>query len=142
MAESLQLKLKVSTDAHKDVFEVVCARVVRIQLGLMLECLRTEFCWLKNVRYEVGVMCPVCCQGGVVNYCPTHYKQGCEQEECLHFWSECDLRSATKFVRCQEDRVEVKQFAPWFATLDEKVNTLRLRHANTLYREIVFFPVS
>ena len=127
--ECLQSKLNLSADINYGAFEVACARAVRRQLGLMLECMRKEFCWLKNMMYELGVICPVCCQECKVNYCCTHHKQCCEQEECLHFWSESDLRSANQFIRCrrcaaaQSDKVYVKQFAPWFDPLDEQVNT-------------------
>ena len=115
-AECLQSKLNLSADINYGAFEVACARAVRRQLGLMLECMRKEFCWLKNMMYELGVICPVCCQECKVNYCCTHHKQCCEQEECLHFWSESDLRSANQFIRCrrcaaaQSDKVYVKRF--------------------------------
>ena len=131
-AECLQSKLNLSADINYGAFEVACARAVRRQLGLMLECMRKEFCWLKNMMYDLGVICPVCCQECKVNYCCTHHKQCCEQEECLHFWSESDLRSANQFIRCrkcaaaQSDKAYVKQFAPWFDPLDEQVNTLSL----------------
>ena len=128
--EYLQSKLNLSADTNYGAFEVACARAVRRQLALMLECMRKEFCWLKKMKYEVSVICPVCCQGRKVNYCSTHLKQCCEQEECLHFWSEPDLRSAKQFIRCrryaaaQSDKVNVKMFAPWIEPLDEQVNTL------------------
>ena len=130
--ECLQSKLNRSADANYDVFEVACARAVRRQLELMLECMRREFCWMKNVEYELGVICPVCCQERKVYYCCVHHKQCCEQEECLHFWSESDLRSANQFIRCrryaaaQSSKVYVKQFAPWIKISDEQVNTLLL----------------
>ena len=132
LTESFQSKLDISADVNCDAFEVVCTRAVRRQLGLMLECMRKEFWWLKNMKYELGVMCPVCCQGRLLNYCNTHHKQGCEQEECLHFWSESDLRSTKQFVRCRKcptaknNKVHVKQFAPWISeTSDEQVSTLQ-----------------
>ena len=129
MAEGLQSKLNISADARHGAFEVACARAVQRQLGLMLESMRKEFCWLKNMTYEMSVICPVCCQGGVVKYCRTHHKQGCKREECLHFWSESELRSAKQFIICTRsatalsNKVEVKQFEPWFAAPDEQVNT-------------------
>ena len=116
--------LNTSTDA----FEVSCARAVYRQLGLMLECMRKEFCWLRNMRYEVCVICPICCQRGLVNYCRTHHKQSCQRDECLHFWSESELRSANHFIICTrsatalKNKVHVKRFAAWFASPDEPVN--------------------
>ena len=56
-------------------FEVFCAREVFRQLVLLLECLRKEFSWLRRIRYQAGVICPVCCHERLVNYCPTHHKQ-------------------------------------------------------------------
>ena len=128
LTDSFQSKLNISVDIHYDAFEVACARAVRRHLGLMLECMRKEFCWLRNMKYEVGVMCPVCCQGRLLKYCCTHHKQGCEQEECLHFWSESDLRSNKQFLRCRKcatakfNKVHVKQIAPWIETPGEQVN--------------------
>ncbi|KAL9963881.1 hypothetical protein ACROYT_G027434 [Oculina patagonica] len=118
LADSLQSKLTLSADASQDTFDVTCARAVSRQLGLMLESMRNEFCWLKNMRYEVSFICPVCCEGGSVNYCRTHCAQGCKQEECLHFWSEtqlCNTKSitCTKSAVAQNNRVPIEQFAPW-----------------------------
>ena len=132
LTENFQSKMNISANTHYDPFEVACARAVRRQLGLMLECMRKEFSWLKNMKYEEGFICWICCQGHAVKYCCIHHKQGCEQEECLHFWSESDLRSAKQFVRCRRcatakiDKVHVKQFAPWISeTSDEQVNALQ-----------------
>ena len=133
LAESLSSKLNMSADVHYDAFEVACARAVRRKLGLMLECMRNEFCWLKNMKYETGFICSICCQGHAVKYCSTHHKQGCELEECLHFWSESDLHTAKQFIRCSRcatakiNKVHVKQFAPWISetSADTQVNTLQ-----------------
>ena len=137
-AEDLQSKLTISADANHDAFEVACAQAVRRQLGLMLECIRKEFCWLKNMRYEVGVICPVCCTRSVVNYCRTHHQQACKQEECLHFWSESELRSAKQVVVCtksaaaQNSKVQVKQFAPWLAIDEHDGRVLPLGEGKTV----------
>ena len=133
LAGGLKSTMNISADNHHDTFEASCARAVRRQLGLLLECMRKEFCWMRNMKYEVRFMCPVCCQGGSVKYCCTHHKKACTQEECLHFWSEFDLRSDKQVIRCrrcptvQNDRVKVKGFSPWFATPGGEVNT----HAST-----------
>ena len=131
LTERSQSKLNISANTHYDAFEVACARAVRRKLGLMLQCMREEFCWLKNMKYVEGFICSICCQGHAVKYCNTHHKQDCEQEECLHFWSEADLRRANQFVRCrkcatsQSDKVDVKHFAPWISeTSDKQVNAL------------------
>ena len=121
-------KLTISADVHHDAFETACARAVRRQLGLMLECMRKEFCWMKNMRYKLGVICPVCCKGTVVTYCCTHRRHNCEREECLHFWFESELRSAktsiicTKSATAKNNKIHVKQFAAWFPSQDEQVN--------------------
>ena len=121
LTECLQSKLNLSAVPNYDGFEEACARVVRRQLVLMLECMREEFFWFKNMKYKVGVICSVCCQESKANYCCKHHKQWwCEQEECLHFISESDLRKAKDFIRClrcptaEMNKVHVKRFAPWF----------------------------
>ena len=104
-----------------------CAFAVRKQLGLMLECMRNEFCWLRNMRYEMCVICPVCCQGNRVGFCRTHRVQGCNEEQCLHFLSEAELCSdkytiiCSKSASAQNIRVEVMLFEPWFVLQGQKV---------------------
>ncbi|KAL9963773.1 hypothetical protein ACROYT_G027313 [Oculina patagonica] len=117
----LQSELTLSSDASYGSFDVTCAREVRRQLEFILESMRKEFFWLKNMRYEVSFLCPVCCQGGAVNRCSTHMEQGCMQEECLHFWPESQLCTVKKIPSCskpgiaQSNKVQIKQFVPWFA---------------------------
>ena len=131
LTECLQSKLNLFAPPNYDGFEESCARAVRRQLALMLECMRKEFFWFKSMKYEVGVICSVCCQERKANYCCKRHKQWwCEQEECLHFLSESEWRKAKEFIRCRRcataetDKVHVKRFAPWFETSDEQVNTL------------------
>ena len=133
LTESFQSNLNLSAVPNYHGFEERCARAVRRQLALMLKCMREEFVWFNNMKYEVGVICPICCQERKANYCCKHHKQWwCEQEECLHFVSESDLRKAKDFIRCRRcptakiDKVHVKRFAPWFETSDEQVNRLHL----------------
>ena len=133
LTESFQSKLNFYAVPNYDGFETSCARVVRRQLVLILECMRKEFFWFENMKYEVGVICPVCCQERKANYCCKNHKQWwCEQEECLHFVSESDFRKAKDFIRCRRcptaeiNKVHVKRFAPWFETSDEQVNRLQI----------------
>ena len=133
LTESLQSKLNLYAFPNYDGFETSCARAVRRRLMLILECMRKEFFWFENMKYEVGVICPVCCQERKANYCCKNHKRWCcEQEECLHFLSESDLPKAKDFIRCrrcptaESDKVHVKRFAPWFQTSDEQVNRLQL----------------
>ena len=133
LTECLQSKLNLFAIPNYDGFEESCARAVRRQLALMLECMRKEFFWFENMKYEVGAICSVCCQERKANYCCKHHKQWwCEQEECLHFVTESDLRKAKDFIRCRRcptaeiDKVHVKRFAPWFETSDEQVNRLHV----------------
>ena len=133
LTESFQSNLNLSAVPNYHGFEERCARAVRRQLALMLKCMREEFVWFNNMKYEVGVICPICCQERKANYCCKHHKQWwCEQEECLHFISESDLRKDKYFIRCRKcptaeiDKVHVKSFAPWFETSDEQVNRVQL----------------
>ena len=133
LTESFQSNLNLSAVPNYHGFEERCARAVRRQLALMLKCMREEFVWFNNMKYEVGVICPICCQERKANYCCKHHKQWwCEQEECLHFISESDLRKDKYFIRCRKcptaeiDKVHVKSYAPWFETSDEQVNRVQL----------------
>ena len=129
LPEDLQSKMTSLIDENPsiDPFIAHVARSVRRQLSLILERMRKEFFWFSNMRYEVCFLCPVCSQGGTVNYCQTHRAQGCMQEECLHFWSESELLSSPEAVICRESVdavktiIKLKQFAPWLMHPDEKV---------------------
>ena len=129
LPEDLQSKMTSLIDENPsiDPFIAHVARSVRRQLSLILERMRKEFFWFSNMRYEVCFLCPVCSQGGTVNYCQTHRAQGCMQEECLHFWSESELLRSPEAVICRESVdavktiIKLKQFAPWLMHPDEKV---------------------
>ncbi|XP_015774844.1 PREDICTED: uncharacterized protein LOC107353039 isoform X2 [Acropora digitifera] len=124
--EDLQADLGNSPGDQRDSFEVFCAREVFKQLVLLLECLRKEFCWLKRMKYEAGIICPVCCHKRLVDYCDTHHKQDCEQEECLHFIPEWELRNLNQHITCTRSAVAVnnkvysKDFTAWFASPREE----------------------
>ncbi|XP_068743817.1 uncharacterized protein [Montipora capricornis] len=125
----LQSKLNISCGVQHNSFEMFCAGAVYRQLVLVLECMRKEFCWMKRMRYEAGVVCPVCCHGRLITYCRTHHKEGCEQEECLHFLSESELQSADLFITCNRsaaainNKVCVEEFAAWFSRPPEEKAT-------------------
>ena len=118
-AECLQSMMSGSVD--------VFAGSVCRQLQLILESMRKEFCWLKNMRYKLSFICPVCCQGGVDGYCVTHWVEGCKKEECLHFLLLSEL-CKKKAIDCNESagapitRVDIRQFAAWLATPGYQVN--------------------
>ena len=127
LKDDLQANLGNSPGDQRDSFEVFCAREVFRQLVLLLECLRKEFCWLKRMKYQVGVICPVCCHKRLVKYCHTHHKQDCEREECLHFISEWELRNANQSITCTrsaaavDNKVYIEDFTAWFASPREEV---------------------
>ena len=114
----------------RDSFEVHCAREVFRQLVFLLECLRKEFCWLKRMKYKVGVICPVCCHKRLVSYCSTHHKQDCQREECLHFISESELRNANQSITCTRsavavnNKVYIKDFTAWFVSPSGEVTVV------------------
>ena len=127
LKDDLQADLGNSPGDQRDSFEVFCARKVYRQLVLLLECLRKEFCWLKRMKYQAGIICPVCCHKRVVDHCRTHHKQDCEQEECLHFIPESELRNLNQHIICTRSAVAVnnkvysKDFSAWFASPHEEV---------------------
>lgn len=95
------------------------SRAIHWKLRLVLECMRKEFHWLKNVKYDMCVCCPVCSQPGSVK-CHPHDVHGCE---CLHFLSESDLRQRQYCDRPGHNplgdcRIRVKQFECWFSFED------------------------
>ena len=106
-----------------------CAREVFRELMLLFECLRKEFCWLKRMRYQAGVICRVCCHKRLVKNCPSHHKQDCEREECLHFIPESELRNTNQPITCTRlavavNKVCIKEFSAWFASPREEVSVL------------------
>ena len=118
LADSLQSAL--SGDDNHDSFDLSRPHDVRKKLGLMLESMREEFFWLRNMKYEANFLCPVCCQGGAVKFCKLHGKS-CKQEECLHFWPESQLADVKNEIFCMKsadvpnNTIQLKQFSSWFA---------------------------
>ena len=96
------------------------SRAVPWKLRFILECMRKEFHWLNNVKYDMCVCCPVCSRPGSVK-CRDHDVRGCE---CLHFLSESDLRQRQHCNRqgrslLGDRRIRVKQFECWFSGVEE-----------------------
>ncbi|XP_044178339.1 uncharacterized protein LOC122960303 [Acropora millepora] len=124
LKDDLLADLGHSPGDQLDSFEVFCAREVFRQLVLFLECLRNEFSWLKEMEYQAGIICPVCCHKRLVNYCRTHHKEDCEQEECLHFIPESELRNLNHHITCTRsavnNKVYSKDFTAWFASPREE----------------------
>ena len=94
-------------------FDLTTSRAIHWQLRMILECMRKEFGWLKNMKYNMCVCCPVCSQEGSVK-CRTHNVRGCE---CLHLLSESELQQCQNCTRpslCGNRRIRIKMFVPWF----------------------------
>ena len=94
-------------------FDLTTSRAIHWQLRMILECMRKEFGWLKNMKYKMCVCCPVCSQKGSVR-CRTHDVRGCE---CLHLLSESELQQCPNCTRPSlrgNRRIRIKMFAPWF----------------------------
>ena len=107
-----------STD--NDEKRVDISRAVYWRLRFILECMRKEFHWLNNVKYDMCVCCPVCSRPGS-GKCHDHDMRGCE---CLHFWSEFDLRQRQHCDKpgrslLGDRRIRVKQFECWFSGGEE-----------------------
>ena len=135
--------MNVHVDLNHEASDVSVCRKVRRQLGLMLECMRNEFHWLRNVRYKMYVRCPVCSNQGVVRYCCNHDMKDCKREECLHFLSEEELRNCQYPFQClksavaKDVRVDINSIQPWFEFLDKQV-TLRLTDVLRVGNETLF----
>lgn len=106
--------------------DVTTSRSIYCKLKLMMECMRKEFAWLKNMTYEMCFCCPVCSRSGTVKNCRTHRESSCSQGECLHFVSESELYSCQPVFICDRDglhpdcRIQVKLFSHWFVIPDER----------------------
>ena len=101
--------------------DMTITRAIHWKLRFILECMRKEFFWLKNMKYDMRVLCPVCSGPGSVK-CPAHAMRGCE---CLHLLSESDLQKCQHCIRpgpdiCGDIRIQVKQFACWFSFGDKE----------------------
>ena len=100
------------TDHHSD---PTTSRAIHWQLRMILEGMRSEFSWLKNMRYEMCISCPVCSQNDSAR-CRAHDVRGCE---CLHLLSESELQSCQFCTRPSclrvDCRIRIKRFAPWFS---------------------------
>ena len=120
--------MSLYSESNYDNFQITVAQSVCRQLGLILECMRREFHWLKNMAYEMSVCCPVCCTREVAGHCRSHNVHRCKEEECLHFWSESQLRNCQEPVVCTRSAVAddytvpVKRVGIWFRSMNEQVN--------------------
>ena len=126
------IEVVIHTEDHHDTALFTCASVVRRQVGLMLQSMRNEFFWLRNMKCEMSVLCPVCCPDGTIDACLLHEKEGCKKEQCLHFWSLSELCRAKQTIICtksasaQKVTVDVKQFLPWYSPEGDQVNIISL----------------
>ena len=97
------------------------SRAVHWKLRFIFECMRKEFHWLNNMKYDMCVCCPVCSQPGSAK-CHDHDVRGCE---CLHFLSESDLRERQHCNRPErilpgDCRIRIQQFKCWFVFGEEE----------------------
>ena len=119
--------LNLPSESTYDAFQVDFARAVCRRLGLILECMRIEFPWLKNMAYDLLVCCPVCSTRRSVNYCCNHNVHGCKEEQCLHLLSESQLLASRGSIVCTRSvfalncEVPVDLVGFWFGSLEEQV---------------------
>lgn len=94
-------------------FDSTTGHSINRQLRSILECMREGFHWLKTMRYEMCVCCPVCSQKGSPK-CRSHDVRGCG---CLHLLSELDLKQRQFCTRPGvrgDIRIDINMFASWF----------------------------
>lgn len=93
---------------------------------------------MKNLRFDVSFMCPVSCTGGSLKYFRPHRTGDCKQEDCLHYWTESEICSAKRTVRCRRcptalnKKVQVETFSPWLSPNESQVTIF-------FHRNITFF---
>ena len=119
--------MNLPSESTHDAFQVDFARAVCRQLRLILECMRIEFPWLKNMAYDLSVCCPVCCASRSVNHCCNHNVRDCKEEQCLHLLSESQLLASRGSIVCTRSvvalncKVPVDSVGFWFGSLEGQV---------------------
>ena len=127
LSSDVESGLSLPSKSTYDAFQVDFARAVCRRLGLILECMRKEFPWLKNMAYDLLVCCPVCCASRSVNHCRNHNVLGCKEERCLHLLSKSQLFASRGSIVCTRSVVAENCKAPvdfvgfWFGSLQEQV---------------------
>ena len=89
------------------------SRTIYSQLKCLLEDIRKESFWLKDMKYEMCICCPVCSQKD--SRCRAHDVRGCE---CLHLLSELKLRDrpyCNKPGIRGDPIININTFEHWFA---------------------------
>ena len=89
------------------------SRTIYSQLKCLLEDIRKESFWLKDMQYEMCICCPVCSQKD--SRCHAHDLRGCE---CLHLLSELKLRDrpyCNKPGIRGDPAININTFEHWFA---------------------------
>ena len=102
------------------------SRDIHRQLRLFLERMRNEFFWLKHMRYETCVSCPVCSLQTEGSKCRDHGVRGCD---CLHLLSELELQEypyCDSNVVCADCRIHKEMFVHWFAFSDVQESRIAL----------------
>ena len=102
------------------------SRDIHRQLRLFLERMRKEFFWLKHMRYESCVSCPVCSLQTEGSKCRDHGVRSCD---CLHLLSELELQEypyCDRHVVCGDCRIHKEMFVHWFAFSDVQESRIAL----------------
>ena len=102
------------------------SRDIHRQLRLFLEYMRKEFFWLKHMRYETCVSCPVCSLQTEGSRCRDRGVRSCD---CLHLLSELELQEypyCDRNVVCADCRIHKEMFVHWFAFSDVQESRIAL----------------
>ena len=100
---------------------------VKEQLKFTVEEMRTEFLWMRGMKWEFCFRCSKCWKSSE-KPCDQHQKAGCGQDECSHFLSveEVDelLDEPLRCTRCPagDSVVSRHPFSPWFGVMDSHVS--------------------
>ena len=111
LADEASFSCEVDLNVSRDIYR---------QMRLFLEWMREKFFWLKHMRYEMCVSCPVCSLQKESSKCRKHGVRGCD---CLHLLSELEMQKPSYCERpvvCGDRRICKAMFVPWFSSLDEQ----------------------
>ena len=114
----------------KDARDLNTSRTIYSQLKRLVEHISKEFFWLKHVKYELCVCCPVCCQEDGVKCC-AHGRRGCE---CLHLLSESELRRqqhCNKGGIYPDLTIDITKFEHWFSFTDSQQSSIPLTQVSS-----------
>jgi hypothetical protein len=74
--------------------------------------MRSSFPWMKNMEFEFGIRCPICCQSSIP--CSSHKVSGCIRDACVHFVPENELPRCYNNPTNPNTLIQEEAYSHWF----------------------------